>query len=394
MAKQKKSTGSKKSKSKQQPKESSKTPAHFHKYLGIVKNLLWGNTIRRITTVLVVILGVLVLGMYAVGQWYIQSNKDKPIELGATFISDYARFYGLDAEETFIATVDDLGFERLRLVSYWNKHEAERGVYDFSDLDWQFAIAEEKGVDVTLTLGLRQPRWPECHVPEWAAELPQDEWYPELKDYMKATIERYKDSPALVDYQLENEFLLEVFGECPDHSRERLIDEFNFVKSLDPTKPIIVSRSNNATPSWPVGEPRADVIGAAVYKRVWDKTVTKRYFEYPLPAWYYSFLAGGAKLTTGRDSILHELQAEPWLPDGFDMRDAPTEELYKSMNPEILEERFQYGRDTGMKVIDLWGVEWWYYRKVSQDDDSFWEVAREQIQYTKNINQEILEKTD
>lgn len=367
-----------------------KAPSRYGNYKSALKKLLWGNWVRRTTTVLVIAIAVLLAGMYSVAQWYINSTKDQPVSLGATFIPDYARFYGLDAEETLIATIDDLGFDRLRLVSYWNKHEAERGVYDFTDLDWQFDIAEEKGVDVTLTLGLRQPRWPECHKPDWATDLPYDEWYPALKDYMQATIERYKDSPVLIDYQLENEFLLEVFGECPDHNRERLIDEFNFVKELDPTKPIIVSRSNNATPSWPIGEPRADIIGAAVYKRVWDKTVTKRYFEYPLPAWYYAFLAGGAKLTTGVDSILHELQAEPWLPDGYDMRTASTEELYKTMDAERLRDRFQYGIDTGMKTIDLWGVEWWYSRKVNDGDDSLWEVAREELQYTKELNERLL----
>ncbi|CAN5665181.1 hypothetical protein BH23PAT2_BH23PAT2_00520 [soil metagenome] len=344
------------------------------------------TALRRVTAWLLAVLFVLTLLMYIIGQWYIYSNRNQPIELGATFIPGYARFYGLDPQETLEATIDDLGFERLRFVSYWSDHEAVRGTYDFSDLDWQFAMAEEKGVDITLTLGLRQPRWPECHKPDWAVELPKDEWYPALKDFMQATIERYKHSPALVDYQLENEFLLEVFGECPDHDRERLIDEFNFVKSLDPTRSVVISRSNNATPSWPIGEPRADVIGAAVYKRVWDRTVTKRYFEYPLPAWYYSFLAGGAKLTTGRDSILHELQAEPWLPDGYDMRTATTEELYQTMDAPRLRDRFQYGRDTGIKTIDLWGVEWWYFRKISQDDSTLWDVAREEIAKTKADN--------
>jgi hypothetical protein len=329
------------------------------------------------------------LAMYGVAQWYINQKSDEPFVMGATFIPDYARFYGLDAEETYLAMLDDLEFERVRLVSYWNKHEAERGVYDFSDLDWQFELAEQRGVEIALAIGLRQPRWPECHKPAWAEGLPYDEWYPALKDYMAAVVNQYKLSPALVEYQLENEFLLEVFGECPDHNRERLIDEFNHLKELDPTRPIVVSRSNNAVPSWPVGQPRADVIGAAVYKRVWDKTITKRYFEYPLPSWFYAFLAGGAKLTTGVDSILHELQAEPWLPDGFDMRTASTEELSKTMDAERLHERFQYARDTGMKVIDLWGVEWWYYRKTRQADDSLWEAAREQLDYTRQLNEEL-----
>ena len=381
----------KKAPTKTKPKK--KNTTHTGKALSSVAWLQsWAKKtiLRRITVAVMLILTIVTVLMYIIGQWYIFSNRNQPITLGATFIPDYARFYGLDAQETFSALIDDLGFEQVRLVSYWSVHEAERGVYDFSELDWQFAMAEEKGVDVSLAIGLRQPRWPECHMPEWASELPKDQWYPALKEYMRATIERYKDSPALKDYQLENEFLLAVFGECPDHDRERLIDEFYFVKSIDPTRPVIVSRSNNAVPSWPINEPRADVVGAAVYKRVWDRTITKRYFEYPLPPWFYSFLAGGAKLTTNRDSVLHELQAEPWLPDGYDMRTASVDELNKSMDAERLRDRFEYGRATGMKTIDLWGAEWWYYRK-SQGDDSLWQAARAEINYTKDQNQKLLQ---
>ena len=343
---------------------------------------------RRITAVLLALFFLLTTVMFTVAQWYTHTHRHEPYEIGATFIAPYARFYGLDAEEVFLAMTDDLGFEHLRLVSYWNMHEPEPGEYDFSDLDWQFELAEERGVDVSLAIGLRQPRWPECHKPDWAKDTPYDEWYPALLDYMEQTILRYKDSPALSTYQLENEFLLEVFGECPDHSRERLIEEFEFVKELDPDTPIVVSRSNNATPSWPVGEPRADIVGASVYKRVWDRTLTKRYFEYPLPAWFYGFLAGATLLTTDRDTIIHELQAEPWLPDGHDMRTASTEELYKSMSPEMLRERFAYGRDTGIRVLDMWGVEWWYYRKINDGDDSFWQIAREELEHTRQLNKE------
>src|SRR5690606_27630462 len=145
-------------------------------------------------------------------------------------------------------------------------------------------------------IGLRQPRWPECHAPEWAMIKTTPEWTEDLLDYTEETISRYKHRKSLVSYQLENEYFLDVFGQCPDHSRERLVREFDFVKNLDPNRPVIVSRSNNATPSWPLGEPRADIVAASIYKRVWDKNVTKRYFEYPLPGWFYAFLAGATEL--------------------------------------------------------------------------------------------------
>ena len=344
-----------------------------------IKEWIKASRLHKALTILIVIILFIFSSMYGIAQWYIMSNRHKPVEFGVTFVPNYSKFLGQDPQEVMTAMVNDLGFKRFRFVSYWSSIEKKQGTYDFRELDWQFKMAEEKGLKVSLSLGLRQPRWPECHMPGWAASLPKDEWYPKLKDFTRATVERYKNSPALVSYQLENEFLLEVFGNCPDHDRERLIDEFNFVKSLDNSKPLIVNRSNNAVPSWPVGEPRGDIVGAAVYKRVWDQTVTKRYFEYPLPAWYYAFLAGGTKLTTGRDTFIHELQTEPWLPPSYDMRTATTKELYMTFNPDILPKRLEYAVGTGMKEIDVWGVEWWYYMKEVRGEPELWQAAKQEL---------------
>ena len=347
---------------------------------------------RKIVVGIIALAMIIVGTMYAIAQWYISKHKSEPLVIGATFVPNYARFFKLDPKDTFDAAIDDLGIKRFRVVSYWDIGEPIPGQYDFSDLDWQFQKSEEKDVDISLAIGLRQPRWPECHMPKWAAGLPKEQWRERLKTYMQKVIERYKDSPALVSYQLENEYFLEVFGECPDHSRERLIDEFNFVKSLDPTKPVIITRSDNALPSWPVGEPRSDINGASVYKRVWDKTVTNRYFEYPYPAWFYAFLAGGAELTTGRNTFIHELQTEAWLPDkegfslGFKKSYYNMDEVFsireqnKSLDAGRLAKRFDYGVGTGMRTIDVWGVEWWYWRKLKAADSSLWDTAKQKIE--------------
>lgn len=340
----------------------------------------------RVFIVFGYILAVLTASSYAVASWYQHKHRNDPLVIGTTFVPNYARYFDLDPKETLQAMIDDLGIKRFRLVSYWNMHEKEPDEYDFSELDWQFDMIEKAGGTVALSLGLRQPRWPECHGPDWAMQKPMPEWTEDLKEYMGVTIDRYKDRDVLVEYQLENEFLLTVFGDCPDHSRERLVDEFNYVKSKDDTRPLIVNRSNNAVPSWPVGEPRADKVGAAVYKRVWDKTITKRNFEYPLPEWFYTFLAGGTELTTGRDSIIHELQTESWLPEGvdYDMKTAPIEELYKTFSPEILPDRLAYGVKTGIRTIDLWGVEWWYQMKTKRNAPELWDIAKVELAKYRN----------
>lgn len=320
---------------------------------------------------------------YAIAYWYQKQHQDEPLHIGVTFISGYASYFGLDPHETMLALRDDLGFKRFRLVSYWDEIEKTKGAYDFSDLDWQFDRVSEVDGQVSLAIGLRQPRWPECHAPTWVDPAKKDEWYPELKKFMTTVIERYKDRDVLVSYQLENEYLLGVFGECKAYGseRERLVDEFNLVKSLDADTPVIISYANNyfgVSTSTPV----ADQIGVSVYKRVWDKTVTKRYFEYPFTSWYYSWRAGLQQIFTGRSSMLHELQAEPWPPNG--VKEASIEEQDKSMDAKRLKERIDYGVDTGFRDIDLWGGEWWYWRKVHYNDPSLWNVVKTEM---KNYNQ-------
>jgi len=333
---------------------------------------------RRIVLGIILVVMVPTLSMYGLAQWYIYTQKDKPLTIGATFVPNYARYFDLEPKEVFDAMINDLGIKRFRLVSYWKDIEKVQGTYDFAELDWQFAKAEEAGVEISLAIGLRQPRWPECHGPSWAMEKPMSDWSIDLKTFMGAVIDRYKSSPALKEYQLENEFFLSVFGECPDFTRERLVDEFEFVKARDPSRPIIVSRSNNAI-GIPLNEPVADKYALTVYKRVWDKTLTKRYFEYPFPAWFYGGLAGASKIAQGRDLFIHELQTEAWLPGGMSMKTAPVEELYKSLSPERLVHRIDYGVATGMRTIDLWGVEWWYHMKTNRNAPELWNTARDEL---------------
>lgn len=325
--------------------------------------------------------------MFGVARWYIMGNADKKLEIGTTFVPNYARYLGVDPKETLDAIINDLDIDRIRLVSYWKDIEPVQGTYNFDELDWQFKMAEEHGTKVSLAIGMRQPRWPECHEPSWVdATRPRAEWQPALENFIEAVVTRYKNSPVLDSYQLENEYFLSVFGECKNFERQRLVEEFELVKRLDPETKLIITRSNNWTiaSGFPVGKPRADEFGVSTYKRVWDRTISKRYYEYPIPPWFYSVLAGGGKMLTGKDLMLHELQTEAWTPDGFSIKDAPVDELYKSMNPQRLKERIKYGADTGMRTIDTWGAEWWYQMKVNRDSPELWQTAKEEFKYWRD----------
>lgn len=345
---------------------------------------LWSKLLICLSAILILIVSC----MYAIAQWYTFTHRNEPYQLGVTFIPSYARYLEVDPKETLQAILTDLKPTNIRLVSYWDEIESTRGSYDFKELDWQMDMAKDAGAKVSLAVGLRQPRWPECHMPAWHLNQPKEVWYGDLKRAMTATVERYRTHPALESYQLENEFFLEVFGECPDFSRERLIDEYQLVKQLDPEHSVIISRSNNAI-GFPINDPKPDAYGVSVYKRVWDRTVTRRYVEYPFPAWFYGFLAGGSKLIDGRELMIHELQAEAWTPDGYEIKTAPLEELNKSMNPERLHNRFEYAEATGMKRMDLWGVEWWYAMMVNRDQPGLWNTAVDEFEESRQHNMKL-----
>jgi hypothetical protein len=317
-------------------------------------------------------------GMYGIARWYVHSVSGKPQVIGASFIAPYAESLGVDPQKTLDAMLGDLHIKHLRLVSYWDRMEPQPDDYDFSELDWEFAKANEAGAKVSLSVGLRQPRWPECHAPSWVdTSQPTSEWQPQLERFMTVVIKRYRDNPALQSYQVENEYFLDAFGECKNFDRQRLIDEFNLVKSLDPAHPAIVNRSNNGL-GIPVGKPKGDMYGVSIYKRVWDSGFSHRYLEYPQPAWYYAFMAGVQKIVQGPEMIGHEMQAEAWPPNGQSITDTPLAEQNKSLNAVRLAGRFEYARDTGLRNVDMWGAEYWYYRQQVLHDPSLWQVAKEQ----------------
>lgn len=332
---------------------------------------------RRVTVIFLLVLGIGLGGMYGIAEWYIQTQASKPLQLGVSFIPDYASSLGVDPQQAMDGLLN-IGVKHFRLVSYWSDAEQTKGSYDFSQMDWQFQKAEAEHAKIVLTVGLRQPRWPECHIPDWALNEPKSEWQPQLQKYIQAVVERYQHSPSLDKYQLENEYFLKGFGTCTDFSRDRLVSEYNLVKKLDPSHPIIVGRSNNAL-GFPVGEPQPDQFSISVYKRVWDAGVTHRYLEYPFPAQFYGFLAGTQKIFLHKDMSIGELQAEAWGPNGQQLTQISLTEQNKSFNAQRFKDRVAYGKATGMRQIDLWGAEYWYYRLTVLHDPSLWNVAQEEF---------------
>ncbi len=329
--------------------------------------------------------------MWGTGEYYIYSQRQLPMTYGVSFVPDYAASLGLNPKQTMQALLN-IGVRQFRLTSYWSDIEPTPNQYDFSQLDWEFALANAYHAKIILVVGLRQPRWPECHPPDWINTKDKiSNWEPQLLSFMRRVIDRYKNNPALEAWQLENEYFLKGFGQCNNFSRSRLIQEDKLLSSLDSKHTIIISRSNNAI-GIPINKPAGDIYGISIYKRVWDANVTHRYLEYPYPAWYYAFLAELQEIYQGRNMIIAELQAEAWPADGQPITKTSLAEQNQSLDATRLRHRFAFARSTGMKDALLWGAEYWYYRKQILHDPSLWNVAKQEFAKKSSPNNNYLFK--
>ncbi len=352
----------------------------FGVYLLKLPSRYWhGNWIHKIVTVIAIIVGLFFATVYGIGEWYISTQNNIPLTYGVSFIPDYAKSLGVNPKQTMSALIG-IGVRQFRLTSYWSDIETSPGHYNFSQLDWEFKMANAAHAKVLLTVGLRQPRWPECHAPGWInTNKPMKDWEPQLLAFMTKVINRYKNNPALEGWELENEYFLKGFGDCTNFSRSRLITEYNLIRKLDGHHiPIDIPRSNNAI-GFPIGNPTPTFYGISVYKRVWDANLTHRYLQYPFPSWYYSFLAGVQELYQGKNMIIDEMQAEAWPPSGKTIPQTSLAEQNKSINATRLKNRFTFSKATGMKDVIMWGSEYWYYRKVVLHDPSLWNVAKKEF---------------
>jgi hypothetical protein len=161
----------------------------------------WHKAIVILVVLFFVTLGV----MYGIARWYIHQQSNQPYNMGLTFDADYAQYLGLDPNQTLNAILNDMDINNIRFTSYWPDIEPVQGQYNFTELDYEFQQAAAHHVKVNLSIGLRQPRWPECHIPTWVGNEPYSVWEPQLLSFITTVVNRYKNNPALGSYELENE---------------------------------------------------------------------------------------------------------------------------------------------------------------------------------------------
>ncbi len=328
---------------------------------------------KKVFRIIIIVL-VCAFSLY-LGSFVLSFGNGHP-EAGLSFSEFYAKEgLGLDWKAAYESIMNELNPQNLLLMAYWQYIEPKQGVYDWSDLDWEMNIAQEKGKSVILAVGERVPRWPECHIPAWAKNLSQNDYDTALLSYLTQMIDHYKSYSAIKAWQVENEPYLGTFGDCPPFDQNLFSEEIALVKKLDSTRPVMTTDSGELG-SWVTPASQVNIFGTTLYRVVAAPTIGVFHYFFIPPA-FYAVKAALVKEFTGVSKIfISELQAEPWSLNG-----APL--AYESMNAQTsdfstttLKDNFQFAERTGLTPIYLWGSEWWYWRKV-HGDPSFWDLGKQ-----------------
>ncbi len=322
------------------------------------------------------LIGVAVLSICGLLTLIILAQKNNPerIVYGMSYNVPYVLELGLDPNKVLDAYLNELGIRNLRMSAHWKLTEPKKDQFDFSWMDRDLKKVEAVDAHVIFGVGRRLPRWPECHIPDWAQTLTWEEQKAEIREYITAVVTRYKNSPAITHWQVENEPYLGLFAHehCGDLDEAFLEEEIALVKSIDPTRPILVTDSGNLG-TWNGAYAHGDSFGTSVYVYFWNPELGQ--FKTILPPWFYRVKENIMALIHGeKETFLIELSLEPWLLEP--VTEVPVETQYLRMDLNKFNEIIAYAKATRYEKQYLWGGEWWYWLR-EHGRPEMWERGRE-----------------
>ena len=323
-----------------------------------------------------------------------------PVQVGTSFSVRRAEGLGLDWRQTY-RDIEDMHFKVIRLSVYWDQVDAE----GYDQVDWLMQESMRNGQPVVLTVGMKALGWPEYYIPDRylprtgsGGDVARDLVLGDaVLPFIQQTVERYRDYPNLVAWQVENEPFNPAGPSRWWIGRDLLERELATVRSADRTRHRLIvnvfghfnmqldaaSSRSGATLGSLLGfdsdsaerdalsviQP-GDVLGSDVYTRIgyrflgrdgvaeadanWDDRVAE---------WQ------STALRQGKQAWVTEAQAEPWEVD------RSTWATPSSFSPPDVERTFHDLKLAGQSTILLWGVEYWYWR-LQNGDPTWLEAAR------------------
>ena len=296
--------------------------------------------------------------------------------IGTSFASWRAQARGLDYRAAF-ERVCGMGLAVVRLSASWR----EIAHVGYGNLDWLLTYAADARQRVVLTVGMKALGWPEFHLPEGL-----DPGDPSVQrralQYVAATVRRYRDNPALAAWQIENEPFNRSGPQARWIPRRVVRREARFVRSIDPTRPLVVT----TFAQFDEGLDRASSRHQSTWKRRLGLTI-------PAEREALTVLRQGDILGLdvyrsigyiddgGQDRIGHaaadqlaavarwqwvareqnkrlwvtEAQAEPW--------DARPRDVPLTVQPEAVVTLVNELAGIGVETVLLWGSEYWLWRQ-------------------------------
>lgn len=319
----------------------------------------------------------------------------RPQTLGTTFSQLQCRYLGIDYQEAF-EHICSLGFKLIRLCSYWSEIECSPQTYDFTVLDWLLSTAEKHSIDVVLTVGMKAPRWPEFHFPDWVQDRydtsgtsqPLDAHAPLADltlDFIQAVMKHTRHAPCIKYWQIENE----AFNR-PDVADGRFLSypfvqrEVALARALAlPGQRMVLTNGISLSPldfsqddahALQESLSLADAVGINVYNKI--GTVLGLY-ETPFPVFWRKLATWLKSLEqAGKEAWITEAQAEPW-----EYRSLVSTErsAYPSASPQGTSDLTMTLGQLDYSPVFLWGCEYWYWQKVN-GHKTWWTSIEQLIQ--------------
>ena len=312
-----------------------------------------------------------------------------PVQVGISFSPLRAAYLGLNYQTAF-RQLEAMHFRVIRLSTYWDQVDSE----GYGQLDWMMAEARKSRQPIALTVGMKALGWPEFFIPVSAMPVSglhqgQDvasdsSFRVAALSFVSDTVLRYRDNPALVAWQVENEPFNRAGPQRLWIDAEFLRDEIATVKQLDGHhRTVIVNAFSHFNLVFDQASARqgfdfrqwlgfdadsaerdglsvlgrGDVLGLDVYTAIGYQFLGQDHMSHADGDWP-DRLARVLDLAhkQGKQAWITEAQAEPW--DASNLSYANP----KSTSPQAIRSIFENLKDAGFTTVLFWGSEYWLWQ--------------------------------